>query len=71
VVGIGDTVIIRENGFPEEKYYVVGSKEADPSNGLISHLSPIGKAIMGRKVGDNVDVQVPDGLITFTIIKIE
>ena len=70
-VGIGDMVTIQEKGFPEEKYYMVGSKEANPSNGLISHLSPLGKAIIGCKAGDQVKVNTPDGPLIITIIKIE
>ena len=71
MVGVGDTVTIQEDGYPEETYFVVGSKEANPGNGMISHLSPLGKAIMGRRPGDAVKVEAPDGQITFKIIKIE
>jgi transcription elongation factor GreA len=70
MVGVGDTVTIQEDGYPEETYFVVGSKEANPGNGMISHISPLGKAIMGHKPGDQVKVDAPDGTITFKIIKI-
>jgi transcription elongation factor GreA len=70
-VEVGTTVTIQEEDYPPEVYYLVGSKEADPRNGRISNASPIGQAIMGRKVGDFVDVEAPDGVIKFKIIKIE
>lgn len=71
IVSIGNTVTIQENGYPEEKYFVVGPKEANPQKGKISHVSPIGKAIIGQAEGDNVEVETPDGITTFKIIKIE
>ncbi|NPV57941.1 MAG: transcription elongation factor GreA [Anaerolineae bacterium] len=70
-VGIGDTITIQEDGEPSEVYYLVGPKEADPVNGRISHESPIGKALMGRKVGDVVAVTTPSGTLNIKIIKIE
>ncbi len=70
-VEVGTTVSIQEEDYPPEVYYLVGSKEADPGNGRISNASPIGQAIMGRKVGDFVDVETPGGVIKFKIIKIE
>ena len=70
-VEVGATVTIQEADFPPEVYYLVGSKEADPGNGRISNASPIGKAIMGKKVGDLVDVETPGGVIKFKVIKIE
>ncbi len=71
VVGVGDTVTIQESNYPEEKYYLVGPKEADPGNGRISHLSPFGKALMGKKIGDEVKVEAPDGQIQLRILRIE
>jgi len=71
IVEIGATVTIQEDDYPSEIYYVVGSKEADPGNGRISNESPIGKALMGKRVGDSVDVETPGGVIQFKIINIE
>jgi transcription elongation factor GreA len=71
VVNIGNTVTIQEVGYPEETYFVVGPNEANPQKGRISHLSPIGKAIIGRSSGEEVAVETPDGEITFKILKIE
>ncbi|HAD07785.1 MAG TPA: transcription elongation factor GreA [Anaerolineaceae bacterium] len=70
-IGIGDYVTIQEDGFEPERYHLVGPKEADPSNGRISHESPIGKALIGHKVGDVVIVDTPNGEIRLKILKIE
>jgi len=70
-VSIGNTVTLKEDGYPdEETYYLVGPKEADPTKGRISHESPIGKAIIGHKKGDVVDIETPGGTIKMTIVKI-
>jgi transcription elongation factor GreA len=71
-INIGATITIQEEDYPDqEKYYLVGPKEADPANGRISHESPIGKALIGKHVGDKVDVEIPNGKATFNILKIE
>jgi transcription elongation factor GreA len=70
-VSIGDTITIQEGSFPSEKYQVVGPKEADPKNNRISHESPIGKAVLGKSVGDMAVADTPGGLIQFKIISIE
>ena len=70
-VNIGSRVTIQEEDFPHETYHMVGPKEADPRNGKISHESPIGKSLLGCKVGDLVTVETPGGKAKFKIIKIE
>lgn len=70
IIAIGSKVIVREGDFPEETFYIIGSKEADPQNGKISYESPIGKALLGHKVGDMVSVETPDGSIDFKILMI-
>jgi transcription elongation factor GreA len=60
-VGIGSYVTIQEEDYPPETYHLVGPKEADPRNMRISHASPIGSVIMGRKVGDSVTAKTPGG----------
>lgn len=70
-VGVGDHVTIQEDGFPEETYFIVGPKEADPANYRISHLSPIGKALIGKKVGEIAIAQTPAGEIEMKVVKIE
>lgn len=71
VVTIGSHVTIQEKDYPPETYHVVGAKEADPRNGKISNESPIGSALMDHRVGEIVEVEVPDGKIKFKILKIE
>ena len=71
VVEVGASVTIKEGELPPETYQVVGAKEADPRNGRISNESPIGKAILGKKAGDEVVVQTPAGPINLTIIGIK
>lgn len=70
-VNIGDHVTIQEDDFPEETYHLVGPKEADPTKGRISHESPIGKALLGRRVGDVVSAETPGGSIQLKITRIE
>ena len=71
IVSVGDSITIQEENYPAETYHMVGPKEADPRNGRISHESPIGRAVMGHRVGDMVDVETPQGKIKFKILKIE
>ncbi len=71
IVSIGDTVTIQEGTYEPETYFLVGRKEADPSNGRISHESPIGQAILGHRVGDTVTAQVPSGSIYLKILEIK
>jgi transcription elongation factor GreA len=71
VVGIGSHVTIQEGSGPEETYHVVGAKEADPRKGRISNESPIGRALMDHKVGEEVEAETPGGKIRFKILKIE
>jgi len=71
VVTIGSEVTIQEDGLDPETYYLVGPTEADPRKGRISHESPIGRAIIDKKVGDVAEAETPGGKIKFKIIKIE
>jgi transcription elongation factor GreA len=71
-VQIGHEVAIREVGTDEEEIYtIVGSAEIDPSNGKISHKSPLGSALMGKKVGDRVAVKTPGGIVHFEVLRIK
>jgi transcription elongation factor GreA len=68
VVTVGSFVTVVEKGTKEQEvYHLVGSAEANPREGKISTESPLGKALMGAKVGDKVVVNAPDGKLTFTI----
>jgi len=70
-VKIGSTVEIKDLESGEKFVYtLVGSAEADPSENKISNESPVGSAILGRKVGEKVEVEVPVGVIEYEIIDI-
>ncbi len=69
VVSIGSAVEIKYNGLVK-KYSIVGSEEADPSQGKISNESPLGNALLGHIIGDKINVKTPKGLIEYTILKI-
>ncbi len=69
-VGVGNTVVVAENGREPETFHLVGIKEADPRNGKISHESPIGKALLGKRIGDTVVAQTPAGPLEFKILEI-
>lgn len=69
-IKLGSTVTLHVNG-KKEIFTVVGEWEADPENKKISHESPLGKVLLGRKVGDKVQVEAPAGKITYAIISIK
>jgi len=71
VVSIGSFVTIQERDLDPETYHLVGPTEADPRNGKISHESPIGSALMDKKVGDFAEAETPGGKIKFKVVKIE
>lgn len=70
-VEIGSTVLLRDLEYNEDfQYTIVGSAEANPAESKISNESPVGKAILGRGIGDVVEVSVPAGLLRHQIVKI-
>jgi transcription elongation factor GreA len=71
VVSLGSTITVREDGSKPEKYQLVGAAEADPKQGRISNESPLGKALMGRRIGDEVKVNAPAGTLSFRIVAID
>lgn len=70
-VHLGSVVTVREEDGPPERYFIVGAAEADPREGRISNESPLGRSLMGRKVGDEVKVHAPDGVLSFSVVAIE
>ena len=71
VVSVGSIVKVKDYEFDEEvEYIMVGSAEADPMNFKISNESPVGKALIGKKVGDVVEVSTPNGVNKFEILGI-
>jgi transcription elongation factor GreA len=71
MVQVGSTVTIKETGSGTEKYTIVGAAEANPREGKISNESPIGKAILNRHAGEEVNVEAPGGTFKVKIIKVE
>ena len=72
MVRLGCRIWVLDKEFEEEEEYeVVGSQEADPMNGRISDDSPFGKALLGKRVGDDVDVDAPAGTLHYRVLKIE
>jgi transcription elongation factor GreA len=72
VVTIGRTVIVREqDADTEEEYTIVGPPEANPSQGRISNESPMGRALLNKRVGEQAVVQSPGGEIVFDIVKVK
>jgi transcription elongation factor GreA len=69
-VQIGDTVIVKQNG-KKETYTIVGEFEADPMQKKLSNSSPIGKALLGKELGETINVDVPVGTIKFEILEIK
>lgn len=71
-VRVGSAVTIVEDGIDEpETYYIVGAAEANPREGKISHESPIGAALLGKKQGSKVTVKTPGGEVVFKIKQIK
>ncbi len=71
VVGVGSKVIVRDLDSDDEwEYTIVGSVEADPSEDRISNESPVGEALMDKKVGDTIEVDIPAGTVKYQIVKI-
>ncbi|AOT71091.1 transcription elongation factor GreA [Geosporobacter ferrireducens] len=71
-VGIGATIRVKDLAFDEEvEYTIVGSAEADPYEMRISNESPVGRALLGKKVGETVEVQIPDGVTKYQILEIK
>lgn len=69
-IKLGSTVTLHSNG-KKEIFTVVGEWEADPENKKISHESPLGKVLLGKKVGEKVQVQAPAGKITYSIVSVK
>ncbi len=68
-VGVGDTVTLE--GEKKLKYQIVSEDEANPLEGKISHLSPIGKSVVGKGIGDSVEIETPAGKNSYKITEID
>lgn len=69
-VCVGTKVKVAING-SQHVFHIVGEWEADPKEKKISHESPLGKALIGKRVGDKVDVEAPAGKVEYTVLGIE
>ena len=70
-VQVGSTVTIKEEGAEPEIFTIVGAAEANPAVGRISNESPLGKALLNRKISEMVQVDAPAGSFTVEILKVE
>jgi len=70
VVEVGDKVLIQNQDAKIEQFTIVGSAEASPVEGKISNESPVGKALLGKKIGDEVEVATPAGIIKLLIMDV-
>ncbi|MGV8983224.1 transcription elongation factor GreA [Clostridium sp.] len=71
VVSIGSIVKVKDYEFNEEvKFYIVGSAEADPMENKISDESPVGSALVGKRVGAIIEVTVPDGIGKYEVLEV-
>ena len=72
VVNVGCKVKLYDMDFDEDvEYRISGSSESDPRNGIISNVSPVGKALIGHKKGEEISVQTPGGVTSYKIVAIE
>lgn len=70
-VSVGNNVVVFDMDFEEEDTYkIVGVIESDPDKNFVSNESPIGKALLGKKVGDIADIETPEGVIQMKVLKI-
>jgi transcription elongation factor GreA len=72
VVEVGTTVVVKKKDSKEEREFsLVGSEEVDMASGKISHNSPLGEALLGKKKGDVASFETPVGVTEYTIVKVK
>lgn len=72
IVSVGSIVRVRDYEFDEEvEFKIVGSAEAEPENDKISNESPVGSSLIGKRVGDIIDVSIPDGTNKYEVLEIK
>jgi transcription elongation factor GreA len=69
-VRMGSKVTVADTTGEEEIYTIVGSAEADPRRGYISNESPVGRALLGKRIGDQVDVVAPGGSFALRVLRL-
>ena len=71
MVNVGSTVVVKDlDSGDEDEYTIVGAAEADPVSGKISNESPVGAGLIGLKVGDITEIEIPDGIIKYKVCAI-
>jgi transcription elongation factor GreA len=70
-VQVGSSVTVKNESGKTSKYTLTGSAEADPTKGKISNVSPIGKSLLGKKVGEIAEVDVPSGKIKLEVVALK
>lgn len=71
LIQVGSTITIEQEGSPAETFIIVGAAEANPREGKISNESPIGKAVIGHKAGETLQVETPGGHFKVKIVKVK
>lgn len=72
IISIGSTVMLYDEEFDEElEYKIVDAIEADPLEGKLSYLSPVGSCLINKKAGNKIEVQLPTGNVTYKIVEIK
>jgi transcription elongation factor GreA len=69
-IRLSSVVTVQEEGYEPETFRIVGPAEANPAAGRISDVSPVGSALLGKRVGDTVTIEAPDGSFTYHIVSI-
>ena len=71
-VSVGSTVKLYDEEFDEDvEYKILGTTESNPAKGIISYHSPVGSALIGKKVGDTISIKLPTGVVNYKIIEIK
>lgn len=70
-IRLNSMVKVQEEGEKPEMFHIVGAAEADPRSGKISDASPLGRALMGKKKGDVITINAPDGSFSYKIVSVQ
>ncbi len=70
IIHLNSIVTVQEEGYEPETFRIVGPAEANPAAGKISDVSPVGSALLGKRVGETVTIEAPDGSFTYRIVSI-
>jgi transcription elongation factor GreA len=71
MIRLNSVVKVQEEGAKPETFHIVGAAEADPTSGKISDVSPLGRALMGKRKGDIITINAPDGTFSYKIMSVQ